>query len=140
MSKIDAMIAPHALTSNEIVSVITPHIIAYAVAHRAYIMTGTLSDGSCHDAATTHACEEALACVVDSALASLDEWLRDMERDGSPRFYRKVALRDAVQKICRAAAAWACEYQLWAEVDAFLGLLTDRDAVMTEGLISRAGE
>lgn len=140
MSKLDAMIAPRALTVTELTSVITPHLIAYAVAHRAFGRAGTISDGSNHEVATVHACESALAGIVDDAMTSLNEWLSDMEGDRRPRFYRKASLKDVVEKLCRQAGHTATRQELPGSLETYLELLTDRDRGTTETLIALAGE
>lgn len=140
MNKLDAMIAPRALTTIDIASVITPHMIAYAVAHRAYIRAGTMSDGSNHEVATVHACEGALQGVVDDAMRSLNEWLSDMEGDGQPRFYRKASLKDVVERLCRQAGHTATRQEAPGSLETYLELLTDRDRGTTETLIALAGE
>lgn len=139
-TKIDAMIAPTALTATELVSVATPHIIAYAVAHRAFIYAGVITDGANHEVATVHACEGALAGIVDDAMRSVNEWLSDMESDGTPRFYRKASLKDAVERLCRQAASMAVRQESAGDLNTLLELLTDRDRGTTETLIALAGE
>ena len=139
-TKIDAMLAPRALTATELASVTTPHLIAYAVAHRAFIFAGVMSDGANHEVATVHACEGALQGVVSDAMESVNQWLADMEGDGQPRFYRKASVKDAVEKLCSAAASMAVRQESAADLNTLLELLTDRDRGTTETLIALAGE
>lgn len=140
MSKIDALIAPRALTATEMVSVLTPHLIAYAVAHRAFIFAGVLQDDCNHEVATVHACEGALASIVSDGMTSLSDYLSDMEADGQPRFYRKASLKEAVEKLARAAGNMAARQEQASDLHTMLELLTDRDRGLTETLISQAGE
>lgn len=140
MSKIDAMIAPRALTATELVSVATPHLIAYAVAHRAFIHACVLQDGLAPDTAVVHACESALVGIVGDAMDSVNEWLSDMEGDGQPRFYRKASVKDAVEKLARAAGNMAARQESPADLATFVELLNDRDRGTTETLIALAGE
>lgn len=140
MNKIDALIAPRALTAAELVSVTTPHLIAYAVAHRAFIFAGTLTDYSNCEVATVHACEGALAGIVDDAMSSMNQWLSDMDADGQPRFYRKASVKEAVEKLARAAGQMAARQETTNDLTTFVELLTDRDRGTTETLIALAGE
>lgn len=128
-TKIDAMIAPRALTALEIASVIAPDAVIYATAHRAFIHTTILSDGDGdlgQDGATRYTAETALTAIGDRAIESISEWLSDMDGDGEPRFYRKGAVAEAVRLMLGnvAAAGMKCEND--REFGAFLADLTDR--------------
>lgn len=137
-AKIDALLAPRALTAMELASVATPHLIAYAVAHRAFIHTGTIVDGEARDTATVHACESALDGIVKDAVASVGEWLSDMEAEGEPRFYRKASIKDAVERLARALADMAVRQENAASLNTLLELISDRDRGMAQTLIAQA--
>jgi hypothetical protein len=139
-TKIDALIAPRALTAIDLTSVTIPHLIAYAVTHRAFIFAGVLQDDANHEVATVHACEGALQGIVDDAMSSVNQWLADMESDGTPRFYRKASVKDAVERLCRQAAAFACRAETPAELNQLLTELTDREPGRIHSLIALAGE
>ena len=133
MTKLDAMIAPRALTAREIAEVAAPQIAVYAIAHRAFThaMLWTADD-----AATTSAAESALDDIVEDGVRSVGEWLSDMEGDGEPRFYRKASVKPALLAICRAAANLMCQQSGDAGVAVVLLQLESRDGPLLERLIN----
>lgn len=133
MSTLDSMIAPRALTALELASVAAPHILTYAVAHRAFTFA-SLWDA---DGATTSTAEHALDDIADAGVASVGEWLADCETDGEPRFYRKASVKPALVEMCRVAARIACGTGD-GELAAFVTRLEERDPTLMEQLVFRA--
>lgn len=139
MNKIDALIAPRALTATEIAQVTVNQMISYGVAHRAFIHAGVLQDGADVEVATIHASETALESIVEDAVRSLGEWLADMDADGTPRFYRKASLKDAVRSLFRSAAQHLFLTQSEdAGVNVVVSQLTDRDDATLQKVIDKA--
>ncbi|MEJ7831310.1 MAG: hypothetical protein WKF79_00205 [Nocardioides sp.] len=140
MPKLDALIAPRALLAVEIASVCVPHLIAYAVTHRAFIHAGTVSDGPDREGSTVYACEEALASIIDNAVSSMSVWLADMEGDGEPRFYRKASVRTAVSALCEAAGRMALTFEDGQSLDRLIRHLEHHNEPTMAALIESAGE
>lgn len=138
MADLNATLAPRALTADELASVIAPQLITYGVAKRAFTHA-SLWDGSGRDNGTTTAAEAALGTITGEALCSLDEWLGDMEQDGEPRFYRKQALKTAVQQLCDAAADYYLAQSDERGVDVITCRIEDREGTMMADLIRAAG-
>lgn len=109
MNKIDAMIAPRALTSEELASVIAPQMVVYGLAHRALIHARCLQDGEA-DGATRQAAESMLESVVGDARASMADWLGDMQAEGDPRFFQKAGLERAISDLLGEAAQAFCRH------------------------------
>jgi hypothetical protein len=139
MNRLDTMLAPRALTSREVAEVLSPHLIVYGIAHRAFIHAETLQDDTRLEAAVVSASEEALAAIADAGLKSVGQWLSDMESDREPRFYRKGALADVVYALCREAAQAFCRREDEKQVALLADLITDRDRVTLEMLIRASG-
>lgn len=139
MNKIDTMLAPRALTALELAQVLSPQLIVYGVAHRAFIHHQTLQDDTRLEAAVVSASESALASIIDDGLRSVNEWLSDMEGDGEPRFYRKASVKDAVTALCRASADSFCRQNNEADVASLADAITDRDEAVLTMLIEAAG-
>ena len=139
MNRIDAMIAPRALTALELVSVIVPNLIVYGVAYRAFIHNQTLSDGTELEAAVVSFSESALDGIRSDALGSVSDWLGDMEAESEPRFYRKGAVKDAVDALCNAAADQFIRADDDKAVHALAMRLTDRDRPVLQMLIDACG-
>lgn len=136
MTNIDTMIAPQPLSGTDLISVATPQITAYATAHRAFIYAGILSDGTSPDSATVSACESALESIINDAVASVGDWLADMEGDGEPRFYRKASLKPALTLICQEAGRMAARQETAADMATLIELLFDRDRGLTMTLLN----
>lgn len=139
MTKIDALIAPRALTARELAEVLVPHLTVYAVAHRAFIHGRTLQDDTPLESAVVHVSESVLAHIAAEGLDSVNRWLADMDGDGQPRFYRKASLKEAVDTLCHGAATMAIRTDE-ASFPTLLDLLADRDRGTIESLIAIAGE
>lgn len=142
-TKLDALIAPRALTALEIASVIAPDAVIYATAHRAFIHTTILSDGDedlGQDGATRFTAERAMTAIEDRACESVSEWLADMDGDGEPRFYRKGSVAEAIRTMLSngAAAGMKCEND--REFGAFLADLTDRTDRALDCLIGASSD
>jgi hypothetical protein len=140
MNKLDAMIAPRALTSEELAQVVAPQLIVYGIAHRAFIHASVLQDGvPGMDAAVVGASESALQGVIDDALTSMGDWLADMESDGTPRFYRKGAVKDAVTALCHSAAGCFVRQSNEVDVATLAEAISDRDHKVLQMLIEGCG-
>jgi hypothetical protein len=138
MNKVDALIAPRALTAREIAEVTVPQMIAYCVAKRAFIHAEVLQDGGWADSATVSASESALALIIEDAVRSLGEWLGDMEAEREPRFYRKASLKDAVRLLFDAAAQAAMIQSDAAGLNVILSQLDDRDDTLLNRIVTFA--
>ncbi len=138
MNKIDAMIAPRALTALELAQVLSPHLIVYGVAHRAFIHHQTLNDDTRLESAVVSASETALASIADDAMKSVNQWLADVDGDGEPRFYRKASVRTAVSALCMAAADAFCRQSTEKAVADLADFITDRNEATLAMLIESA--
>lgn len=142
-TKLDALIAPRALTALEIASVIAPDAVIYATAHRAFIHTTVLSDGDDdlgQDGATRYTAETALTAISDRACESVSEWLADMDGDGEPRFYRKGSVAPAVREMLSNAAAEGMKCDTEAEFVKFLAALSDRTDRSLDCLVGQSSD
>lgn len=126
-NKIDAMLAPRALTAREVAEVSVNHLIIYGVAHRAFINASVIQDGGDIEQATIYAAESALAGIVDDAVRNLSEWLADVENDGEPRFYRKASVKDAISALCGTVGDRFVRLPDAGAVDQLIGLMDSRD-------------
>lgn len=124
MTKLDAMIAPRALTIREVAEVLSPHLISYGVSHRAFTFAD-LWDSS--DAGATSAAETAMVAIEQDAHRSLDQWLGDVQNDGEPRFFQKVGLRHAVKELLGAAGQYFAQQSAESGVKVLISQLEDRD-------------
>lgn len=138
MTKIDTIIAPRALTSTEVASVIVPELVAHALAHRAFTH-GRLWLEDEHEDATRHAAEHLLDLNRKAALESVLDWAGDMQSGGEPRFYQKHGLEKAVGELCFAAATIACACNSETELNLFTRNLEDRDPDTLAHVIGVAG-
>jgi hypothetical protein len=135
MNKIDAMIAPRALTALELAQVLSPNLIVYGIAHRAFIHNGTLQDDTRLEVAVVSFSESALQAIAADGLRSVSEWLADMEGDKEPRFYRKASLKDAVTALCEAAASLFVRLENPADVATLADKITERDPAVLNQII-----
>lgn len=136
MSKIDAMVAPRALTSSEIASVIAPQLIAYGLAHRAFTHAGIWD---ADEYANVHAAESVLHSTIADAESSMKQWLTDMQTDGTPRFYQAAGLKRAIEALCVVSGQVATTLSSPDDVVAFVELLIRRDRGTLESMITAAG-
>lgn len=140
MPNLDTMIAPRALSTEEIASVLSPHLAVYGALHRAVthagIWTQEASDPVCFGVA-----EEALVDIVLAGTRSLHEWLEDMAADGEPRFYNKQGLKRAIDSLFAAAGFLANAVDNWIDFQSeFVDALGDRLPVIMEALIAKASQ
>lgn len=137
-NKIDALIAPRALTAMEMAQVLAPHLIVYGVAHRAFIHAETLQDDTRLEVAVVHASEAALAGIAEDAMKSISDWLSDMDGDHEPRFYRKASLRPAVSALLAEAGQAFARCDQPSEVGVLADRITDREAPVLQMIIDAA--
>ena len=138
MSKLDALIAPRALTAREIAEVAVPHLIAYGVAHRGFIHAGVIADGPDREGSTVYACESALIAIAGDAETSVRQWLGDCQTDGQPRFYQNKGLIAAVAGLCAEVGRRFAELEDSQSVDRHVRLLEDRDGSALDAIVEAA--
>lgn len=107
MPNLDTILAPRALTSEELASVIVPQLIAYGLTSRAFTH-GYVWDEEKRDGATRCSAESVQTSIIEDANASIRDWLADMQTDGDPRFFNGAGLRKAIEQLCSAASRMFC--------------------------------
>lgn len=133
MTKLDAILAPRALTVREIAEVLVPNLIVFGVTKRAFTFAHVWDV----DGATNSTACEALGDIETTARQSVEQWLGDVATDGEPRFYQKAGLKDAIAKLLDASA------RLFAtkpdsEVRTLIDFLDDRDEAVLGMIIDLA--
>ena len=138
MPDIDAMLAPRALTSEEVASIIAHELIAYGLCHRAFTHAYIWDEQRCENDTRT-AAESVLVDIGKSARESLDSWLLDMQVEGEPRFFNKSGLGKAVNSLLSAASSEFAKAESPAEVAALIDHIEHREPQLMGHLIEAAG-
>jgi hypothetical protein len=139
MPNLDSLIAPRALTSEELCSLIAPQLIAYGVANRAFTHA-YLWDEERRDGATRVAIESVLVGIGRDAESSVNDWLSDMQVDGEPRFFNKAGLKKAIDALFVGAAQLFCKAEDADSLEQLIAKIEDRDPAVRALLIEMAAE
>lgn len=139
MHKLDSILAPRALTSAEVASVISPQLIVSGLAHRAFTHA-YVWDEERREGPTRFAAESVLTAVKEDANASLDQWLGDMTQDGEPRFFNKAGLTKSVEGLLGAAGRLFCMADDAKQLETLIANIEDREADTMDQLIDLAAQ
>lgn len=137
MHKLDNILAPRALTSAEVASVISPQLIVSGLAHRAFTHA-YVWDEQRREAPTRFAAESVLTAVEEDATASLNQWLGDMAADGDPRFFNKGGLKKSIDGLLNAAGRLFCMAEDAAQLETLIANLEGREPDTMDRLIDLA--